>query len=356
MYSVITGTGKYLPTRKITNDFFLNKEFYNADGEKITKANEDIIKKFEEITNIKERRYVKDDLASSDIAYLAAKEALKSSCVDPESLDYIIVAHNFGDVQENNRRSDIVPSLASRVKYLLGITNHKTIPYDLPFGCPGWVQGMIQADYYIKAGHAKKIMVIGAETLSRIADPHDIDCMLYADGAGAAILQATESEKPIGILSHCTRSDTKKEAYMLKMDKSYNPNYKGGQLFLKMQGHHLYEYALKTVPSVVKKSMERAGIRVRDVKKVLIHQANEKMDLAILKRLFKLCGEKTIPEGVMPMIISKFGNSSVATVPTLLDMFLKEELKGHTHKSGDNIILTSVGAGMNINSIVYKMP
>ena len=112
----------------------------------------------------------------------------------PRQLDYILVAHNFGDVTEDNRRSDFVPTLAARVKHKLGIENPTTIAYDLPFGCPGWLQGVIQADYYLRSGDAKRVLVIGAETLSRVCDPHDRDSMIYADGAGAILLEARESD------------------------------------------------------------------------------------------------------------------------------------------------------------------
>ncbi|NIT60931.1 MAG: ketoacyl-ACP synthase III [Aliifodinibius sp.] len=355
IYSIVSGTGSYIPTQQVPNSAFLNAEFYDTDGLKFEKKNEEIVGKLEEITGIIERRYVTDDLVTSDIAYLAAKDALESSGTDKESLDYLIVAHNFGDVKADNRRSDFVPSLASRVKHKLEIQNPKTIAYDLPFGCPGWLQGVIQADYFLKSGDAKKALVIGAETLSRVSDPHDRDRMIYADGAGAAILEARESDTPIGILSHAARSDTRNEAYMLWMDESYN-SHNGNELFLKMNGHKLYLYAIKTVPLVVKESLDKIDMGIEDIQKVLIHQANAKMDEAILKRIYKMYGNGTAPMYVMPMIISKLGNSSVATLPTLLDMMVKGKLNNHNIKSGDNVVFASVGAGMNINSMVYRTP
>src|SRR5690606_2262471 len=106
--------------------------------------------------------------------------------IDKETLDYIIVAHNFGDILKNNQKSDMVPTLAARVKHKLQIKNPYTVAYDLPFGCPGWLQGLIQADYYLKSGDAKRILIIGAETLSRISDPHDIDSMIFSDEIGRA--------------------------------------------------------------------------------------------------------------------------------------------------------------------------
>lgn len=355
-YTVITGTGRYIPSQIVRNDAFLTREFFNASGQRIPKSNEEIIRKFQQITEIEERRYVEDDMVTSDIGYHAAEAAVISAGIDKESLDYIIVAHNFGDVLHDNKKSDLVPSLAARIKYKLGIHNPYTIAYDLPFGCPGWVQGLIQADYYIKSGDAKKILVIGAETLSRISDPHDIDSMIYSDGAGAVVVEARQSSEPVGILAHKTRSDTLNHAHLLNMDVSYNPDYKDDTLFLKMEGRKLYEYALTTVPQLLSDCLDKAGMGIEQIKKVLIHQANAKMDDAILSRLFKLLNVDEIPEHIMPMTIATLGNNSVATVPILLDKLLGNELEHHHISKGEHMIFASVGAGMNVNAVIYKMP
>ncbi len=356
--SIIKGTGSYIPTRRIKNEAFLENEFFNETGKPLDKANEEVIQKFYEITEIKERRYVTNDLVTSDIAHLAAEEAITSAGIDKEELDHIIVAHNFGDVKYGSNRTDIVPSLAARVKHKLEIENPATIAYDIPFGCPGWLQGMIQADYYIRSGDAKKVMVIGAETLSRVSDPHDRDSMIYADGAAATILEALETETPTGIISHNTRSDTKIYAKMLFMDKSYNPALKeSGDIFLKMHGRKLYQYALTNVPMAIKGCLDKSGLSIEDVDHILIHQANGKMDDAIIKRLYKLYDKEEVPKDVMPMTISWLGNSSVATIPTLLDLMWKDKLEGYEiHKDkGDILVFASVGAGMNINALAYRM-
>lgn len=355
-YSVITGTGRYIPAQIVKNEAFLQNEFYNVSGQRIAKSNKDIISKFQQITDIRERRYVEDDLVTSDMGFFAAEAALASAHADKETLDYIIVAHNFGDVLKDNKKTDMVPSLAARIKHKLGIHNPYTIAYDLPFGCPGWLQGLIQADYYIKSGDAKKILVIGAETLSRISDPHDIDSMIYSDGAGAVLVEAVQSEDPVGIIAHKTRSDTFTHAHLLRMDVSYNPEYKDDTLFLKMEGRKLYEYALTTVPQLLSDCLDKAGLSIFDIKKILIHQANAKMDDAILARLFKLLEVDEIPGNIMPMTISTLGNNSVATVPVLLDMLMREELENHRVKQGQYLVFASVGAGMNVNAMIYKLP
>lgn len=356
IYSIITGTGNYIPSKCVKNEHFLLNEFYDSDGKKLPKDNQEIIEKFYQITTISERRHVTGDLLTSDMAAYAAFEAIRSAGIDKEELDYIIVAHNFGDVKRNIRRMDAVPSLASRVKHKLRIQNPGTIAYDMLFGCPGWLQAAIQADYLIKSGDASKVMVIGADTLSRVSDPHDRDSMLYADGAGATIFEARKSEFPVGILAHKTRSDTLSDLGMLFMDKSYNPDIENkDDLFLKMHGRKLYQYAIEKVPPTIKECLEKCNIHLREIKKALIHQANGKMDAAILTRLFKLYEMEDVPEDIMPMTISWLGNSSVATIPTLLDLILKNQLNPHEIHKGDNLVLASVGAGMNINVLVYRM-
>ena len=355
--SVIVATGSCIPTRCVRNEDFLDHHLFEDYGKPFDHAdNPKIISKFREITGITERRYVSDDLVASDIAIEAAHNALVGAEIDPETLDYLIVAHNFGDVPSCNRRSTLVPTLAARVKRGLGIANPACIAYDLPFGCPGWLQAVIQADYFLRSGDARKALVIGAETMSRVSDPHDRDSMIYADGAGAAVLEARPARERVGILAHAGRSDTLEHARLMWMGKSYDPEFEDDRLFLKMHGRQLYEYALNTVPGVVRQSLDKAALTVTDVDKVLIHQANSKMDEAILKRIFRMYGVQEIPEGVMPMTIARLGNSSVATLPTLLDLIRRGQLEGHRLANGDVVVFASVGAGMNVNSVVYRCP
>jgi 3-oxoacyl-[acyl-carrier-protein] synthase-3 len=122
-----------------------------------------------------------------------------------------------------------------------------------------------------------------------------------------------------------------------------------------MNGRKVYEFALNHVPLVIKSALDKAGISIEAVSKVLIHQANEKMDSAILERLFKLYGKDKVSDNIMPMTIGWLGNSSVASIPTLLDMILKGKLADHTINNGEYVVLASVGAGMNINAVVYKV-
>ena len=229
------------------------------------------------------------------MGYNAALEAIQSSGIEKETLDYIIVAHNFGDIKHNSGIPDYVPNIASRIKRKLQILNPDTVAYDIMFGCPGWLQAVIQADYYIKSGDAKRVLVVGTEVLSRISDPFDRDSMIYADGAGAVILEAKESDAPVGIITHKTRTDSVDYYNLLYMGKSFNPERADkNELFIKMNGHKLYQYALEKVPEAIKSCLDKAGFHINDISKVLIHQANGKMDDAILKRLYASYGIKKI--------------------------------------------------------------
>ncbi|MFD2285093.1 ketoacyl-ACP synthase III [Pedobacter petrophilus] len=352
--TVITGTGSYIPENIISGNEFLNSTFFE-NGNRIEKENAEIIHKFSEITEIVERRYISDQQLSNHIGAIAAEKAIENAGIDKETLDYIIFCHNFGDIPLGSNRVDILPSLAAKVKQQLGILNPDCVAYDIIFGCPGWVQGSIQADYFIKSGDARRVMVIGAETLSRIIDPHDRDSMIFSDGAGAVIFEGREEEEEkAGILAHKTETHAVNYGNLLTMGKGSHPEEKTGNFYLKMNGRKLYEFAVVQVPQVIKKAIDKAGLGVDDVNIVFVHQANGKMDTAIMKRLFKLYGKDTVPENLVPMTISWLGNSSVATIPTLLDLVLKEEVKGYKVKAGDVAVFASVGAGMHINAFVYR--
>lgn len=351
MTSRIIGVGNYIPSQTITNLFFDNHHFLDESGTLLKQDNATIANKLKEITGIEERRYAQNNEVTSDLGLIAAKTAIENAGIDPETLDYIIFAHNFGDVRFGTIQSDTVPSLASRVKHALGIENNFCVAYDVLFGCPGWIEAMIQANAFIKSGIAKRCLVIGAETLSRVVDIHDRDSMIYADGAGAAIIEMSSDES--GIKSHLSASFTMKEKDYLYFGKSYNTQSCPDTKFIKMNGRKIYEFALLNVPGAMKKCLDDSGYSINQLKKIIIHQANEKMDEAIVNRFYQLY-DTPVPENVMPMVIHKLGNSSVATIPTLLTMILNKELPDHNINKGDVLLFASVGAGMNINAFVYK--
>lgn len=354
--TVITGTGSFIPPTIKTNRDFADQDFYSEDHEHIVAAPNEIVDKFRDITGIEERRYADPEMNSSDMAAIAAKRAIADAGIDPETLDQIIVAHNFGNILSGSIQSDALPALSSRVKQSLGIRNPNCVAYDILFGCPGWIQGVIQADAYIKAGIAKKCLVIGTETLSRVIDKYDRDSMIFSDGAGATVIEAVEGNaNDSGILATSVQSHCVDEAYYLRYGSSYNLQADQQIRYMKMKGRKVYEYAIKNVPLAMKACLEKCGLQVTDVKKFFLHQANEKMDEGFVKALYKLYGLREVPQGIMPMSIHKFGNSSVATIPTLYDLVKHEQLGSHELEPGDIVMFASVGAGMNINAICYRV-
>lgn len=347
----ITGSGSYIPEIKVKNTDFDKHVFLNEDGTPFAYSNDVVIDKFKSITGIQERRYAAPHFTSSDLAFFAAQKAIKSAKIDPETIDYIILAHNFGDVKPNAIQSDTVPSLATRVKHKLQIKNPKCVAYDILFGCPGWIEGVLQANAFIKSGMAKRCLVIGAETLSRVVDKHDRDSMIYSDGAGASILEACDDND--GLLSYESATFAYDEANYLYFGNSFNKDLDPDVRYIKMHGRKIYEFALSQVPQAMKSCLDKSGIPIGDIKKVLIHQANEKMDEAIVHRFYKLYHQE-MPDKVMPMSITLLGNSSVATIPTLYDLLVSDKIEGQKLQQGDVIIFASVGAGMNVNAFVYK--
>lgn len=352
---MITGTGSYVPSQVITNQDFAKNKFFDKEGQAFEATHEEIANKFTAITGIMERRYVTQDLVASDIGAIASRLAIEDAGIDPESIDQVICAHNFGDVKIDTIQTDVLPSLASRIKHGLGIKSPSCVAYDVLFGCPGWVQGIIQATAFIRAGMAKRCLVVATETLSRVVDKHDRDSMIFADGAGACIVEAVEGDQVEGIIGMEAGTWTEKEANYLFLGKGNISEADPRVRYIKMHGRKIYEFALTKVPLAMKACLDKAGVDIHDVKKILIHQANEKMDHEIIRRLFRLYREREIPEGIMPMSIHKLGNSSVATVPTLLDQIRKgTSEEPHEINKGDLIVLASVGAGMNVNAIAYR--
>ena len=355
MRTIITGTGHFIPEHTRSNRDFAWHDFYNERQQRIEGTNR-IIEKFEQITGISARRYAGTDMTASDMAVRAAAVAIKDAGIDPETIDQVIVAHNFGDVRKHTIQSDAVPTLASRVKQALWIRNPACVAYDLLFGCPGWVQGLIQAEAFFKAGMAKRCLVIGTETLSRVIDQYDRDSMIFSDGAGAVIVEAQLGPAHgKGILGAVSHTYSMEETDYINMGRSYFPHADPAIRYLKMQGHKVYEFALKMVPAAMKACIDAAKVEIGCVRKIFLHQANEKMDAAILREFYQLFGYCEPPDLIMPMNIRELGNSSVATIPTLFDMVRKGSLPGHQLHPEDVILFASVGAGMNINAVCYRL-
>ncbi len=353
IHAVITGSGSYLPEVVVGKEDFSKSKFYDENNKKIDRPNDEIFEKFVEITEIRERRYIREDQDNLSIAFEAAKRAIEDSKVNPEELDYIIFASNYGNVGKDGA-SDFMPSMSARLKHLLQIQNRKCIVYDMIFGCPGFVESLILANTLMGAGKAKKILIVGSETLSRVSDPYDRNSMIFSDGAGAVVVETIEQN--VGFISSETVCDNYQEINYLVNETSLNTESGSSQKYIHMAGRKIYEYALKNVPDAMKLTLDNAGYHLKDVNKILIHQANAKMDYAIVNRLFKLYDMPLENHDISPMTIQFLGNSSVATVPTLYDLLVKNQLPPHQLKTGDLIMFASVGASMHINSALYRMP
>ncbi|MBT8220954.1 MAG: ketoacyl-ACP synthase III, partial [Bacteroidia bacterium] len=235
MQSVITGTGSHLPDLVVPNEEFIRNEFYDSAGNAIAKSKEEIVKKVEDISGIRERRYVSPEQNATTISAHAAQKAIDFAGIDKEQIDGLIAAHNIGNITHDHHMPVLIPNLAAQIKKELGIQNHRCVASDLLFGCPGWIEGLIQAHRMIQCGEAKHVLVIGVEVLSRIIDPHDMNSMLFGDGAGAVVLSAEESDSSLGILCHNTYSHCGEEVDYLYMGKSYHPD-ENQRLYIKMQG------------------------------------------------------------------------------------------------------------------------
>lgn len=352
--SVITGTGAYIPGLIQKNEDFIDRQFYDSSGQLISVPSKITIKKFEDITGIHERRYAAPHITTSDMAAMAGWEAIINSGVDPETLDQIVVAHNFGDIWSDSSQSQNVPSLANKVKHILGIKEPNCIAYDVLVGCPGWLHSVIQSHAWFRAGMAHKVLLIGAETLSRVIDHGDRDSMIFSDGAGAIVMEYRSADNRVsGILACSAQTHSMEEVDFINMAKCFKPG-DGDTLFMKMKGRKVYEFALKYVPLAMKQCLDKSNISINDLKKIIIHQANEKMDEEIVQRFYKLY-DIFPPDDVMPMCIQWLGNSSVATIPTLFHLIRTNQLPGHEINKGDVILFASVGAGMNINAVCYRI-
>jgi 3-oxoacyl-[acyl-carrier-protein] synthase-3 len=349
MGSEITSVGAYYPAIVAKNEIYKTVEFFKENSQPFDKTGTQVVDKFEQITGIKERRIAQDDMNASEMGFLAARDAISNRGADQETIDYIIVAHNWGNVSAEHNYYDAVPNLAARIKGRLGIKNPDCVAYDILFGCPGWLEAMKQAHLFIKSGDAKKVLVIGTDTVSRVVENCDMDSMLFSDGAGAIILEENDTES--GILAYKTVSHCGEEVDYLKMGPSYIDN---EGFFLKMEGKKVFRYAMEYVPYVINECLSKAAIGIEEVKYFIIHQANGKMIQLIGKELFRSNGIKEFDEKVLPINVYTMGNNSVATIPTLLHEIQYRQFNDLSIDKGDIVVFASVGAGMHANCIVHR--
>lgn len=342
-----------MPKRVIKNDYFLHYDFYTKKGEKNPKDPQEIIQKLEEISGIKERRFIGEDEGSIHLLKDASRKAIADAGIEPNELDGIIIAHNTANVRANlGNCYHTIPNVAAVLKNSLGITNKDCPSYDILFGCPGWVEGVIQAHRMIQLGEAKHVLVCGVEVASRFLDPHDVDSMLMADGCGATIISANNQTE--GILAHATFSHAEEDLDSIILDASLNKE-REGNLFFKMQGQKVYKYATSQLPLVIKKALDKVNMSPKEVDYFFFHQANAKMLKAIAGNLMKAfdISDHDFAHKI-PSSISFLGNTSVATIPTLYDLVKNNRIEGYPLKKGQTYVFASVGAGMHCNAFVYR--
>lgn len=316
IYSEIIGTGSYLPEKVLTNDE-LSKMVDTSDEWIFTR------------TGIKERHIAAYTEVTSDLASKAVKNALDSANIKEENVDLLIVATITPDL--------VFPSTACIVQKKLGLKN--AVAFDVQAACSGFVYGLTMADAMIKAGSYKTAVVVGVETLSRIIDWNDrTTCVLFGDGAGAAVLRATEEKT--GILSYSIKSDGD---YVDILKATGGPSSTKSSGYILMEGKDVFKLAVARMPEISEEVVQKAGASMSDVDCFIPHQANVRIIDAALKNL-------SIPEEKVVKTIETHGNISSACIPLALDIAVK---KGQI-KKGDNVLLTAMGAGFTWGAIYLK--
>lgn len=317
----IIGTGSCLPEKIVTND----------DLSKIMDTSDEWIKSRTGI----ETRHLAVEETTTTMSVEASKKAIEKAGIKAEDLDIIIAATISAD--------KVIPGLACEVQSAIGATN--AVAFDINAACSGFLFSLNTAAMYLQSGVYKNALVIGAETLSKIVDWEDRStCVLFGDGAGAAVVTAEESDEKSGILSMVQGADgARGEVLSCENRQNNNPYCKGSTVFdyVYMNGQEVYKFAVKTVPEAISKAVEKAGIALEDVDLFILHQANYRIIEAVAKRLKQ-------PIEKFPTNMQECGNISAASVPILLDKVFNHGMI----KQGDKIVLAGFGAGLTWGATV----
>ena len=319
----IMGTGSCLPETVVTNDYL--STIMDTSDEWISSR-----------TGIKERRLVKEETTATMSAE-AAKRALEDAGIQAEDIDLIIVGTLTGDY--------VTPSTACEVQAAIGAVN--AVAFDINAACSGFLYGVSMAYAYMKSGIYKNAIVIGAETLSKIMDWNDRStCVLFGDGAGAAVLALSEDEESAGIIGMEQGADGAKGMVLACQDrKNNNPLVKNSTdlKYTYMDGQEVYKFAVTTVPESIHRVLDKAQVEVEDIKYFLLHQANIRILQSVSKRL-------RVSMDKFPISLDHCGNVSAASVPILLDEVNK---KGMLQK-GDKIVMSGFGGGLTWGTCVLE--
>ena len=320
-YSRITGTGSYLPEKVLTNH----------DLEKMVDTSHEWIV---ERTGIEKRHIAEEGQSTSDLAKVAAKNAMEAAGKTADDIDLVIVATTTPDL--------IFPSTACLLQKKLGITNSATA-FDIQAVCTGFVYALGIADKFIKSGTHKCALVVGAETLSNILDWTDRStCILFADGAGAVVLE--ESDGP-GILSTHLHADGKYDE-LLRTKGGLSKNKElldSGGAFVEMRGNEVFRVAVNTLGRIVDETLEANNMKKSDVDWLVPHQANIRIINATAKKL-KISTDHVV------VTVHEHGNTSAASVPLALDTAVRD---GRI-KRGETILLEAFGGGFTWGSALLK--
>lgn len=324
MRAKIIATGSYVPERILTN----------FDLEKMVDTSDEWIR---ERTGIRERRIADEKEAASDLAYEAAKAAFKRTDIKAKDIELIIVATVTGDMP--------VPATACHLQQKLGLK--KAAAFDINAACSGFLYGLSVADSFIRSGNYKRILLVGAEVLSRITDWEDRStCVLFGDGAGAAILEATNEER--GIISTHLRSDGSMwDLLYLSGGGSRHPvskdSIKKKLHYLRMKGNETFKIAVRTLESLVRETLNENKLKVAQLSLLIPHQANLRIIQATAERL-------NIPIEKVVVNIDKYGNTSAASIPIALD----EAVREGRIRDGDYVLLEAFGGGLTWASALIK--
>jgi 3-oxoacyl-[acyl-carrier-protein] synthase-3 len=324
IYSRIIGTGSYLPPRRVTND--------ELAAEMATRGLETSDEWIVERTGIKARHFAAPDVVASDLALEASKNALQAANIQACDIDLIIVATSTPDM--------VFPSTAAILQHKLGIANGCPV-FDMQAVCSGFVYALTVADSMIKSGSAKRVLVVGAEVFSRILDFNDrTTCVLFGDGAGAVVLEA--SDKP-GILA------TELHADGSHVDILCVPgNVSGGQVIgsplLRMDGQAVFKLAVGVLDKAARAALEKAKMQEADIDWLIPHQANLRIMMSTARKL-KLAPEKVV------VTVDQHGNTSAASIPLALD----HAVRSGQVKPGQNVMLEGVGGGFTWGAVLLTM-
>lgn len=320
----ITGTGSYLPEKVLTN----------ADLEKMVDTDDDWIVTR---TGIRQRHIAADDEATSDLAFYAATEALDAAGVAAEEIDLIIVATTTPDYP--------FPSTAALLQARLGAV--KAAAFDVQAVCTGFVYALATADQFIRSGMYRKILVVGAEVLSRLLDWNDrTTCILFGDGAGAVVLEADESERGI-VSSHLHSDGSQYDLLYVPGGGSKEPLSRelldSGRQYIRMKGNEVFRVAVTALESTVLEALEANNLKAEDIDLLVPHQANLRIINATGKKL-GLSADKVM------ITVDRHGNTSSASIPLALCQAVKE----NRVKDGSLVLLEAFGGGFTWGSILLR--